>query len=46
MPPARRLAGVGPRPYGVGRSLQGWPAGLVGRTLLAGVWLAGEMGSG
>jgi hypothetical protein len=30
------------RPYGVGRSLHGLPAGLNGRTLLAGVCLAGE----
>ncbi len=34
------------RPYGVGGPLQGLPAGLIGRTLLAGVCLAGEMGSG
>jgi hypothetical protein len=34
------------RPYGVGRPLQGLPAGLTGRTLLAGVCLAGVMGSG
>ena len=30
------------RPYGLGRPLQGLPAGLSGRTLLAGVCLAGE----
>ncbi len=35
-----------PRPYGVGRPLHGLPAGLIGRTLLAGVCLAGVMGSG
>jgi hypothetical protein len=33
------------RPYGVGRLLQALPAGLSGRTLLAGVCLA-ENGSG
>jgi hypothetical protein len=31
-----------PRPYGVGARLHGLPAGLSGRTLLAGVCLAGE----
>ena len=30
------------RPYGVGARLHGLPAGLSGRTLLAGVCLAGE----
>ncbi len=34
------------RPYGVGDPLHGLPAGLSGRTLLAGVCLAGVMGSG
>jgi hypothetical protein len=38
--------GVGGRPYGVGARLHGLPAGVFGRTLLAGVCLAGVMGSG
>ena len=34
------------RPYGVGARLQGLPAGLSGRTLLAGICLTGDSASG